>query len=193
MFYLILEQNKCFFSRLNFPFFSLYLSNSDLIFTQLGNTVSTWRNYTHHSVVSLTADRNSTKRKREGSGIGNRGEISKTGRRRIKLPRIAPIRERVNLHSIKFVVIKSISAIQPAWPLHYTHTRAHRELFRAHIHTPRALPIGILINHACIIDAFAECCSNRMLSNFSAFSIYTPNKLKVYNLYNNRKNCKRLI
>lgn len=113
----------------------LYLSNPNLILTQLGNTVSTWRNYTHHSVVPSTADRNSTKRKREGSGIWNRGEISKTGRRRIKLPRIAPIRERVNLHSIKFVVIKSISAIQPAWPLHYTHTHARTKSSSMHIYT----------------------------------------------------------
>lgn len=68
---------------------------------------------------------------RERSGIRDRSEISKTGRGRIELHRIAPIRERVNLHSIKFVVIKSISAIQPAWPLHCI----HQGLFRNHTST----------------------------------------------------------
>lgn len=139
--------------RLSFPFL-FFISRA--LFSFLLSTVSTWRNYTHRSAVSIV-DRNSTERGGEGvkrSGIGNRGEISKTGRRRIKLPRIAPIRERVNLHSIKFVVIKSISAIQLAWPLHYTHTRTRTKSFPTHTYTsPRALSIGILINHAPIIDA----------------------------------------
>jgi len=111
-------------------------------------TVSTWRNYTHHGAVSSTAaqptNRNSkrdreTERQRERERVesGIEGiEISKTGRGRIPLYRIAPIRARVNLHSIKFVVIKSISAIQPAWPWWgFTHTHTHtqrRNRTRAH-------------------------------------------------------------
>lgn len=86
-----------------------------------------------------------------------------------KLRRIVRVRERVNLHSIKFVVIKSISTIQPAWPSWSFTLRTLRALYRNHLrvrlytymhrHKHKSLfvlPIGILINHARITSESAR-------------------------------------
>ena len=123
-FYFILKQNK---TDSPVPLFSIplvCLSSPDLILTltQVGNSFNLTK--LHASRHSFTDCRPTDRNSREKWNQESRRNPSKTGRGRIRFHRIASIRERVNLHSIKFVVIKSISTIQPAWPLYW--------------HTPRA-------------------------------------------------------
>lgn len=125
-FYFILKQNKTgsrpfvlHFSRLSLKSWPHpYSDRKQFRLGKITRITAQFHRLSHYRPT----DRNSgEKRNRE-----SRRNLSKTGRGRIRFRRIASIRERVNLHSIKFIVIKSISAIQPAWPLQW--------------HTPRTPP-----------------------------------------------------